>query len=287
MLLNEKITECVYRILNAGCDVYLIDGKVPYLIDSGCCKENIKEYAETLIHKPVNYVLITHAHIDHSGHAGLFDHIYMTEETALQAKNWMDENPKYLQLDYDYTRIEDGQKIILGESVIEVIHCDIHCGGNVMFLDHTQRILFTGDEIDQDQVLLLPSFATKKGEIHSKSAASVKDYMLMLNKIWEKSNAFDQLCTGHNSSPLKKETILLMIDLCKDILEGKIGSFDLTSKTYTSELTHYPYKNAHYLRYKKHGLSLVYCADDLYDSKNNSTIAPATPLHKICKENFD
>lgn len=287
MLFNEKITECVYRILNAGCDVYLVDGKIPYLIDCGCSKDNIKEYVESLIHKPVNHVLITHAHIDHCGHAGLFEQVYMTKETALQAKNWMDENPECLQLNYDYIQIEDGLKLVIGDSVIEVIYCDIHCNGNVMFLDHAQRFLFTGDEIDQDQVLLLPSFATKKGEIHSKPAASVKEYRDMLKRIWNRKDQFDMLCTGHNGSPLKKDTILSMIECCDAILKGEKGQSNLSSNSYTPEYTHYPYEHAHYRRFEKNGMALVYCSDDLIDSKYNSQVIPATPLHLICKENFD
>lgn len=39
-----------------------------------------------------------------------------------------------------------------------------------MIFDHTERILYAGDELDVDQVLLLPGFAEKAGQFHSEPA---------------------------------------------------------------------------------------------------------------------
>ena len=286
MFKNKKINKNTYHILNAGCDVYLLDGECPVLVDCGCAKENIQVYVSKLINKDVKNVICTHSHIDHTGSCGLFKNVYMSAKTALSAKNPMDEDTNYLYRQYQPILIEDGEILSFNNIKIEVIMCDCHASGNVMFLDLNNGILFTGDELDKDQVLLLPSFAIKKGEYHSKNAASVYDYKKMLEKIWLREKEYDILCTGHNGSPLNKKIIKDMIQLCDSILSGKKGIRDCSGSTYNISCSHFPYPQANYRRYSEKGLSLVYCADSLFDHSLNSLYAPATPLHKICMDNI-
>lgn len=281
----EKIFPSVYRITGGGCDCYLLKQEKAVLIDCGCGKENIRAFAENLIHQPVSVVLCTHSHIDHTGHCGLFDTVYMTQRTYASSRNWMDEDPAVLHLDYQPTLIQDGQILDFDGNQIEVIGCDCHAPGNVMFLDKKRRILFTGDEVDQGQVLLLPGFSEKAGQVHSENAATVHEYQKLLIRVWNRRAEFDWLCTGHNGSPLKKEALSILIELCEAILQGKKGSRHLASSTYSEEDTHFPYSDAHYLRFTHKGFSLIYCSDSLMERSKNSQIVPATPLHRMCEEN--
>ena len=287
MLDNVQINNNIYRILNAGCDVYLIDCKDDaVLIDCGCCKEDIRAYAESLIRRPVPNVITTHSHIDHCGKCGLFDHVYMTETTYRFARNPMDEDPAHLDLDYVPLFVKDYDELKIGNHLFEIILCDIHAPGNIMILDINDRILFTGDEIDADQVLLLPGFAQDGEHPHSCNAATVYEYRNMLQRIKDSyEDRYDLLCTGHNGSPLLPDSIDKMIALCDEILSGKKGKKDCSSKTYGPWMTHFPYDDAHYLRYDSESFSLVYCEDDLYERKNNSRHIPATPLHEMCTLN--
>ena len=286
MLESIKISDNTYRIINSGCDVYLLDCDDPLLVDCGCSKENIRKFAESIIGKEVRNVVCTHSHIDHTGSCGLFDKVYMTRKTALNAKNPMDEGKEYLHTDYDPIFIKDGEILVFGNRRLEVILCDCHAPGNVMFLDKENRILFTGDEIDRDQVLLLPGFAIRYGEYHSENAATVLDYKIMLEKVWNRKEEYDILCTGHNGSPLDKSTIQNMIQLCDSILNGEEGIRDCSGSTYNATYTHFPYPDANYRRYSEGGLSLVYCADSLTDRNKNSFFKPATLLHRMCSDNL-
>ena len=92
MIQAEPITKTTWRIRGCGCDCYLLDGKVPALIDCGCGEVQIRQFCEALIQKPVRTVICTHAHIDHTGQCGLFDQVYMTERTAASSRNAMDED---------------------------------------------------------------------------------------------------------------------------------------------------------------------------------------------------
>lgn len=286
MLENIKISENTYRILNAGCDCYLLDSSHPVLIDCGCSKDNIRAYCESIINKKVDAVICTHSHIDHTGSCGLFEHVYMTKETALGAKNPMDEKIAYLHLDYKPILIQDNQTMDFGGRCLKILLCDCHAPGNIMILDKDNKLLFTGDEIDKDQVLLLPGFAVKKYEYHYNNAATVLDYKRMLKKIWSINNDYDLLCTGHNGSPLLKDTISKMIKLCDSILNGNVGTRDCSSTTYNNTYTHFPFPQANYRRYSEDGLSLVYCADSLIDRSKNNLYTPATPLHQMCSDNL-
>lgn len=285
MLNNQRISEHVYRITGAGCDCYLVAGSVPFLVDCGCCRENIRTYAESLIGRPVDTVLCTHAHIDHTGNAGYFDHVYMTEKTARTAKNPMDEPPENLMLSYEPEWVRDGNRIHIGDRALTIYECDCHAPGNIMILDETDGILFTGDEIDKDQVLLLPGFSERVGQYHSSPAATVSDYRRMLTRFLPLRPQVRYLCTGHNGSPLPFKAIDEMIRLCDDILAGAEGERDCSGSTYPKEMTHFPDSKANYRRYTRKGYSLVYCADDLFVRENNSRYQPATPLHRMCEEN--
>ena len=286
MLETIRITNEVYRLINAGCDCYLINcGNEGVMIDCGCTAEDIRQYAQSIIGKPVGSVIITHSHIDHCGKCGLFDQVYMSEVTYRYARNPMDEDPDHLNLSYRPVFISDHDHLKISDHDFEIILCDCHAPGNIMILDHTDRILFTGDEIDKDQVLLLPGFSNDPHQYHSANSAAVAEYRSLLEKIYSRKDEYDILCTGHNGSPLDKNIIASFIDLCTDILNGICGVPDCSSNTYDPSMSHYPYQNAHYLRYTKNELSLVYCFDDLYDRKGNNLISPATPLHVICRNN--
>ncbi|MCD7807241.1 MAG: MBL fold metallo-hydrolase [Lachnospiraceae bacterium] len=254
------------------------------MIDCGCSGENIREYAGRLLEKAVDTVICTHSHIDHTGNAGFFPHVCMTERTAIGAKNPMDEDPGRLRLDYIPQIIAPGP-LQVGDLTLEIILCDCHCPGNIMILDRKDGILFTGDEIDRDQVLLLPGFSERRGQYHSSPAATVGEYRSMLMGLQVFQPVVTNLCTGHNGSPLPFSVIDEMISLCDDVLSGKEASRDCRSDTYSPDMTHFPFYEANYCRYSRNGCSLVYCMDDLHDRRNNSIHIPATPLHGICEEN--
>lgn len=282
---NEKIDEMTYRIMGRGCDCYLLLGaEEAVMIDSGCDHANIQEYAQTLTDLPVNKVINTHSHFDHTGGNGYFKEVYMTKEASKSAKNFMDEDQNCYRYDYEVIPITEGPFLLKGRDLM-ILYCDIHSPGNIMILDQTHHLLFTGDEIDHDQVLLLPGFAENQNQLHARAAATVKEYQSMLQRIWHYEQYFDRLCTGHNGSPLDKTYIQKMISCCEEILQGAKGTKDCSSATYNKNDTHYPMEDANYLRYNSHRVSLVYCDDDLYDRQNNSRKQPATPLHLMCREN--
>ena len=280
----RQITDNTWVISGEGSDCYLLLGEDEALmIDSGMSRHNIRAFAQTLTELPVNSVINTHQHFDHTAGNGWFDTVYATEGIARSAKNTMGNDPADYPLDYTFTIVKDGDILPLAGRTLRVIVLDCHAPGNLAILDETNRILFPGDELECQQVLLLPGYAEEMGQLHTKPAASVETYyntMLRLRALWDK---FDFICPAHNGTPLHKRYLDTYIALAKKIMEGYEGLTDLSSPTYSDAVTHFPRKEANYRRGELDGASLIYCADLIFDADyaKADRLPTATDLHVI------
>lgn len=140
------------------------------VIDAGCGMYNIKEIADELC--PVPYdVLISHGHGDHIAWMDMWDEVWlhpgdwpMVQENLKAAQDLILRYPSMMAAHgtfdaYDITAdqvrcpqqvpkllpLEDGQIFDLGGRQVEVIHTPGHTLGECVFLDPTERILFSGD----------------------------------------------------------------------------------------------------------------------------------------------
>lgn len=276
------ILEDTWLIQGEGCDSYLLIGeKEAIMVDSGCdANKNIRKFAQTLTDKPLRKVINTHSHFDHTGGNGYFEEVLGTPGIAKSAKNTMDCDPFGFPLDYEFTYVSDGDTIKLGNRRLLVIVLNCHSPENLALIDPDKKILFPGDEVESGQVLLLPGFAERLGQIHSAPAASVEQYLEAMEKLNAYRDSFDKICPGHNGSPIAACYLDWYIELAKKILDGTIvGSDDCTSKSYHRNMLHFPFPHADYLRAEYKGASLVYCKDRIRKSDVIGNELPATPLH--------
>jgi glyoxylase-like metal-dependent hydrolase (beta-lactamase superfamily II) len=275
-----------YCIRGEGCDSYLLIAKTEaVMIDSGMATANIRAFAESVAGVPVRRVINTHSHFDHTGGNGFFDVIYGTEGISRSAKNSMEVDAANYPLDYTFTIVHDKEIIEIEGRPLEIIMLDSHSPENIAILDPTYKLLFPGDEIERGQVLLLPGFAEKKGQLHSKPAASVETYLHAIQKLKSFSPRFSHLCPGHNGTPLEADYVDRYIETAERVLDGQEGKTDISSPTYDNKAEHFPYPEANYRRAEWRGASLVYCADLIWDKdylKDPCQHVPATWLHEIC-----
>jgi glyoxylase-like metal-dependent hydrolase (beta-lactamase superfamily II) len=284
----EQIFPKTYRIKGEGCDSYLLIAKAEaVMIDSGMSTANIRTFAERIAGVPVRRVINTHSHFDHTGGNGFFDVIYGTEGISRSAKNSMEVDSANYPMEYTFTIVHDKEIIEIEGRPLEIILLDCHSPENIAILDPTYKLLFPGDELESGQVLLLPGFAEKKGQLHSKPAASVETYLHAMQKLKSFSPHFTQLCPGHNGAPLDVDYVDRYIETAQRVLDGHEGKTDVSSPTYNRSAEHFPYPEANYRRAEWRGASLVYCADLIWDKdyqKNPCQHVPATWLHEICAE---
>jgi glyoxylase-like metal-dependent hydrolase (beta-lactamase superfamily II) len=282
-----KICEETWCIKGFGCHCYLVKDQDSYLmIDSGCYP-NVHDFVKSQIGIDVDTVINTHSHFDHTGGNGFFLHVLMTEKGSKAAKNYMDEDPEQLRLDYSIEFIKDGDILGQGERQLRILECNCHAPGNIVLWDPKYRILFSGDEIDSDQVLLLPGYAEKRGQLHSCPAATVQHYLEIIEMI--RKLPVTMILTGHNQTPVSPSFLSDMIDLCKQILQKPFGDKNCSGLTYHQGMNHYPYEDAGYLRATYKSATLVYNQYLIReeDLKIADKLPVATPLHRIAANSVD
>jgi len=281
----RRIRPGAWMITGASCDCYLVEGdREAIMIDAGRSKANLRAFAQSLTGKPLRRVINTHSHFDHTGGNGWFEQALMPQEAAPSARTAMEVGVDPAELDYPIAFVQDGQEIDLGGRVLRIIELGCHSPGSIAVLDNAQKLLFCGDEVDSGQVLLLPGYAERKGQIHSVPAGAVEACLGSMQRLMREGAFFDALCTGHNGSPLDPVYLEWFAALCQQILDGKPGDPDCTSRSYRKGDSHYPYANAGYLRASLQGASLIYNQHLLRESHkaNADKLPPATPLHVMC-----
>jgi len=164
-----------------------------------------------------------------------------------------------------------------------VLELDCHSPGDIVLLDVKHDTLFCGDEVESGQVLLLPGYAERPGQIHASPAAAVETYRRALETMRGHGRAFDRLCPAHNGSPLPPVYLDWFATLCDKILSGLVGDPDCASPTYRREVLHFPFPEAGYRRAKYEGASLVYNERLLWEKDRAAglDLFPATPLHLV------
>lgn len=194
-----KIDEKTWRIEESGVRFFLLTGtKKALLIDSGMTVHNAKEIAKTLTDLPVE-LLNTHADIDHTGSNDEFDIVYMNPAELYNCKKDITINP-----------IWDGDIIDLGERRIRVITQPGHTPGSVALLDVENRILYSGDSIQDGRIFMFGSHR------------NIRAYLLSLRKIKNLSDKFDMIYPSHGTIPLGTDILDKLIEGTERVISGDI-----------------------------------------------------------------
>lgn len=203
-----------WMIINGCVLCYLLIGETSaMLIDTAYGKGDLRYLVESLTDLPVT-VVNTHGHLDHSGGNGFFPLVYMGRGGEIPAKSVR--NKKHPYPDYEIRFIEDGQVFDLGGRQVEAITIGAHHKSSVAFLDYKTRSLYTGDEVESQQVLLFDD------EEKTPTVELVKRHLETMIKLKKRSLEFDRLIPAHNGVPISKDYIDDFIMLSQLYLKGEI-----------------------------------------------------------------
>jgi len=263
----------------------LIGEKYALVIDTTYTALPLRAYIETCVTDKPLKVFSTHSHFDHTNGNGHFNDvpIYMSqyaweeikERRKLDAKEgrWQVYDAENNAIDLTEEEIGDyvpeilkpGDTIDLGNRILEVLPYEgCHSPGSLVLLDHNTGYLFTGDEIECGQMLVM-------GRGKSSSCIELlKENIDRLREGW--GDQITMLCPPHNGSPIHVKFLDYLSENCQRIMDGEEGDMDVGSMTYLYnpkedrpvEMIKAQLENPDILRSEWKGTSIVYSRQRIF-----------------------
>lgn len=225
------------------------------IMDTTDCELELRKYVEENFHGKKYCVFSTHSHGDHTANNYMFADcpIYMTEQAYKEVQMYKENNMNgWYRGDYEVTIVKPGDKIDLGNRVIECLDfCGCHSESSIAYLDTKYGVLFTGDEFEGGQVLT-----------GGRGRSCVEQYHENLVSLKKQiAGRATCICPPHNGSPMDPQALDNMIENCERVMQGIPGMEDIRSMTFIMN-PHGWATSAHFgndfLRSEWKGTSLVY-----------------------------
>ncbi|HHO57084.1 MAG TPA: MBL fold metallo-hydrolase [Thermoplasmatales archaeon] len=151
----------VHRLLGFGFEsnVYLIEDERNAVVDTGTgfyterLLDEISRYVEV---KSIDYIILTHEHFDHCGGAADLKNTTGAEICMHEmAARTLEEGEQWSAMFFDAVqkateverKLREGDKIILGEAELRILHTPGHSPGSICLYDEKSRTLFSGDVV--------------------------------------------------------------------------------------------------------------------------------------------
>lgn len=214
------------NFMNGTQNMYLIEGKdKALLIDTGYGVGNLADFVKTITNKPL-IVVNSHFHPDHSAGNGEFEEVYVSKGSVLDANSIYKPDAVPFDIsklpypDYKIKYLEDNDIIDLGERKIKVIGTKpAHCNSSLFFFDETENLLFCGDEIDINQVLLFDNSMNPDLDFDLKNRLlNFKENILKIKGL---GNKCKYLLPNHNGYPICMSYLDDFIALVDAIFDGR------------------------------------------------------------------
>lgn len=173
----KEIAENVWHVDENGLNaMYLVKGsKCSAVIDTGTGTGDFRSEAERILGTPY-VVILTHGHMDHAGGIGQFEKVYIHEKDMELARSVsLTDRQDYIEnmenagafpkgavtIDVcmqnenkpEMIPIREGDVIDLGDKKLIVYEFPGHTNGSVCFLDLEDRILFSGDSMNEIELV--------------------------------------------------------------------------------------------------------------------------------------
>lgn len=230
-----KINPNTWSIEDGFVRFFLLKGEEKaLLIDSGFDIENVRKLAQRILKGPAGKaswdevedwaavfysaadieecsgqeypleLLNTHADGDHCLGNREFDWFYLHEGDREHYRRQFGEAGRI-------EPVNDGDRIDLGDRPLRIIFIPGHTMGSIAILDEKNRILFSGDSVQNGSIFMFGSHR------------SLEDYPASLLKLQEEEDQFDTICASHASLFLEPDHIGECFDACESVLHGEVS----------------------------------------------------------------
>ena len=181
---------------------FLLEGsKEAVLIDCGMMIPSVRAIAEGITEKPLRLAL-THADRDHIGCCHEFSEIIMHPSESMVFHNI---SAMRRGVDRKLTFVKEGDVIDPGDRPLEVIHLPGHTPGSIAFLDKKQKMLFSGDPIQDGDIFMFG--------VHR----DMPSYIDSLMRLRERAAEFDRIYPSHGTMLVGTEMIDALVDGANEV----------------------------------------------------------------------
>lgn len=219
-----------WQISDHGADnMYLVAGRdSAMLIDNGLGTADLVSYIRKITSRPL-VVVVTHGHPDHAGSDYQFAKVYIHPADSAAAREYNkpdtrsgsassmtggnkpadEELYKGKVFNTSLIPVKEGQIFDLGGRKIEIIFTPGHTPGEIVLLDISNKLLFTGDNNNGLVWLFL------------NNCMPLHQYLVSLEKEAARMKEFTTILPGHGA-PMPSDFINDQISCVKGILDGSL-----------------------------------------------------------------
>ncbi|NMC56376.1 MAG: MBL fold metallo-hydrolase [Eubacteriaceae bacterium] len=197
---NERITV----IEEEGVRMFVLKGsKGALLVDTGYGGGDIKHIAHSIAKQDFK-VIITHPDMDHIGGVGPFGQVYMHPSDFAQFRC------KCSKKDIKVMPVYENDIFDLGDMKWEIIEIPGHTCGSIALLDRENRILISGDSVQEGPIYMFGEYRSLEAQI------------LSLKKLDKMKDAFDVILPCHNMLPVKTDILPILIEGAEKLWRGEL-----------------------------------------------------------------
>ena len=203
-----KISSDTWRIEDGGVRFLLFCGtERAALIDSGMFKPDAREIAESLTDLPL-ILINTHADPDHTSGNHAFEEFYMS---PAEEENYREHGGRGRLLP-----VKEGDVIELGERQLRIIDIPGHTPGSIAILDEKNRILVSGDTVQDGDIFM---FGERR---------DMDSFIESLGHLLEFAELYDEIYPMHGTFPVRPDLIPKLISGANEIRAGQAEGVPVT-----------------------------------------------------------
>ena len=196
-----QINDNTWRIEDDGVRFFLFCGsKEAALIDTGMNTPDARNIAESLTTLPL-ILINTHADPDHISGNGAFNEFNMS---PAEEDNYREHGGKG-----KLVPVREGDTIDLGDRRLDIIDIPGHTPGSIAILDEKNRILVSGDTVQDGNIFMFGKY--RDLELYIESLDHLKEY----------GGRYDEIYPMHGTFPVTPGLIDKLLSGAQEIRDGK------------------------------------------------------------------
>ena len=196
-----KINDSTWRIEDGDVRFLLLCGsEKAALVDSGMNTPDARQIAEAITDLPL-ILINTHADPDHISGNRAFGEFYMS---PAEEENYRERNGSGTLIP-----VREGDIIDLGDRPLKIIDIPGHTPGSIAILDEKNRVLISGDTVQDGKIFMFGKFR------------NLDTYIDSLNHLSEYAGTYDEIYPMHGTFPVYPDLIGKLINGAEEIRQGK------------------------------------------------------------------